>query len=333
MVFFLHGLRSDPLHAPVSRCCTKQIRHWRKTPSLRSALFSSLLCLDFDLSSFRHAVWSHHRSGRCSRFTAGKSARLSSLQIVKNGAFRWFDRRMLCFSFSDVWLTRLLHHNGLAVWASVLFFETCLSVIIGLTRSDLVSATSACLIGCSIYLLGILILSIVENVIFPSALAFTLSPWFIFLWLLGGIVFGRPNDATAPILVFWFIRFLFALTCVLALIRWILFFWRYKEKSIPTFQPPRIYSLISEPRHFWTSHVFLTLTAIFLLLVLYSLLSSLSLFLNWWLDLSSLIYLKRFFQFFCLNKTMFWSFIFFFICNCVNWNKRTTRLWPSFRFL
>jgi len=152
--------------------------------------------------------------------------------------------------FADVWLTRLLYHNGLALWASVLFFETCLSVIVGLDRSESVSSSNACLIGCSIYLLGILTFSIVENLIFSNALAFTLSPWFVFLWLLSGTVFSREIDDKTSIIVFWFIRFLFGLTCALALIRWILFFWRYKEKSIPTFQSPRIYSLITEPRHF-----------------------------------------------------------------------------------
>lgn len=147
-------------------------------------------------------------------------------------------------------MTRLFYHNGLAAWASVLFYESCLSIIIGLIYSQLVSSDTACLVGCSIYLCGILFLTIVENVIFPNSLAFTLSPWLIFLWLSTRIVFRDNYDQSASLIVHWFIRVLFGITFLLALLRLILFFWRYKEKSIPTFQSPRIYSLIHEPRPF-----------------------------------------------------------------------------------
>jgi hypothetical protein len=153
-------------------------------------------------------------------------------------------------SFVDVWLTRLLYHNGLALWASILFYESCLSIIIGFIYSDLISPTTACIIGCFFLLFGLITLSILENVVFYNSLAFTISPWFTFLWLLGGVVFRSYDTSVSSVFVIWFVRFIFCVTCILTCVRLCLFFWRYKNKVIPTFQPPKIYSLVTEPRTF-----------------------------------------------------------------------------------
>ncbi|CAF1340494.1 unnamed protein product [Adineta steineri] len=106
--------------------------------------------------------------------------------------------------FVDVWLTRLLYHNGLALWASVLFYESCLSIVIGFIYSNYISPITASFIGCSVLLFGLLILSILENIIFYNSLAFTLSPWFAFIWLLGGIVFRQHDELSSSIDVICF---------------------------------------------------------------------------------------------------------------------------------
>ncbi len=114
----------------------------------------------------------------------------------------------------------------------------------------MISASIACVIGCVFLLSGLIALSILENVVFYNSLAFTISPWFTFLWLLGGVVFS-PYDRLSPsIFVVWFVRFIFCVTCILTCVRLCLFFWRYKNKVIPTFQSPKIYSLAVEPRSF-----------------------------------------------------------------------------------
>ncbi len=122
--------------------------------------------------------------------------------------------------------------------------------MIGFIYSDLTSSTTAGIIGCFLLLFGFIGLSILENIVFYNSLAFTLSPWFTFLWLLGGIVFRSHNQLSSSIFVIWFVRFIFCATVILTCVRLCLFFWRYKNKVIPTFQSPRIYSFIIEPRPF-----------------------------------------------------------------------------------
>jgi hypothetical protein len=153
-------------------------------------------------------------------------------------------------SFVDIWLTRLLYQNGLALWASILFYESCLSIVIGLIYSNLILPSTACIVGCCLLLFGLITLSILENLIFYNALAFTLTPWLTFLWLLGGIVFRPSNELSSSLFVIWFVRFIFCFTCILTCLRLSIFFWRYVNKVIPTFQSPRIYSLVVEPRPF-----------------------------------------------------------------------------------
>lgn len=154
------------------------------------------------------------------------------------------------FSFVDVWLTRLFYHNGLALWASVLFYESCLSIIIGLIYSDWFSPTVACTIGCFLLLFGLIGLSLLENVLFYRSLAFTFSPWLTFLWLLGSIVIRSPDLSSSSLFLIWFVRLIFSLTVIFVCIRLCLFFWRYKNKTIPTFQSPRIHSFVLQPRPF-----------------------------------------------------------------------------------
>lgn len=136
------------------------------------------------------------------------------------------------------------------MWSAVLLFESCLSIAIGLIYSDLMSSSTASIIGCFILLCCFIMLSILENFVFYNALAFTLSPWFVFLWILAEIVFRAHKEISSTTFTIWFVRYIFSVACFLACLRLCLFFWRYKNKKIPTFQPPRIYSLIVEPRSF-----------------------------------------------------------------------------------
>lgn len=150
--------------------------------------------------------------------------------------------------FADVWLTRLFYHNGLALWASVLFYESCLSIIIGLIYSDWISPTVACTIGCFILLIGLIGLSFLENILFYHSLAFTFSHWLTFPWLLGSIVF-RSNQSSSIFLIL-FVRLIFFVTILLICLRLCLFVYRYKNKTIPTFQTPRIHTSVLQPRPF-----------------------------------------------------------------------------------
>lgn len=158
--------------------------------------------------------------------------------------------RCSCFSFVDVWLTRLFYQNGLALWASLLFYESCLSLTIGLSYSETVLSSTACLIGSSVFLFGLLVFSVLENLLFPSSLSFTLSPWLMFVWLISGVVFSRRSSDSSSLVVVCFLRLIFVFTCLFTLTRVLVFIWRYRRQSIPTFQSPRIYSLVDEPRPF-----------------------------------------------------------------------------------
>jgi hypothetical protein len=183
----------------------------------------------------------------------GKYKKLFTRSIVRHFLlFEFFfsSKNDYFLSFVDVWLTRLFYHNGLALWASVLFYESCLSIIIGFIYSELISPTIACIIGCVLLLFGLISLSILENIIFYNSLAFTFSPWLTFIWLLGGITFRSHDPINSSIFLIWFVRLIFCVTVLLTCIRLCLFFWRYKNKLIPTFQSPRIHSFIVEPRPF-----------------------------------------------------------------------------------
>ncbi|CAF2037953.1 unnamed protein product [Rotaria magnacalcarata] len=105
--------------------------------------------------------------------------------------------------FADIWLTRLLYHNGLALWASVIFYESCLSIIIGLIYGDVMSSSTASIIGCLLLCCVFIVVSVLENFVFYNALAFTLSPWFVFLWILGDIVFRVDKESSSSVFTFW----------------------------------------------------------------------------------------------------------------------------------
>ncbi|CAF3655056.1 unnamed protein product [Rotaria sordida] len=94
--------------------------------------------------------------------------------------------------FLDVWLTRLLYQNGLAIWASILFYESCLSITIGLIYSNNDYSTASN-IGGFILLIGLIMIFFFENCGFNNSIAFILSHWFIFLWLLIDINFLSNN--------------------------------------------------------------------------------------------------------------------------------------------
>lgn len=150
--------------------------------------------------------------------------------------------------FADVWLTRLFYHNGLALWASVLFYESCLSIIIGLIYSDWISPPVANTIGCLILLIGLISLSFLENFLFYHSLAFTFSHWLTFPWLIGNILIHGNQSSSGFLMLI--VRLIFVLSIVLFCLRLCLFFYRYMKKTIPTFQTPRIHTFVLQPRPF-----------------------------------------------------------------------------------
>ncbi|CAF1373633.1 unnamed protein product [Rotaria sordida] len=148
--------------------------------------------------------------------------------------------------FLDVWLTRLLYQNGLAIWASILFYESCLSITIGLIYSNNDYSTASN-IGGFILLIGLIMIFFFENCGFNNSIAFILSHWFIFLWLLIDINFlsnNKLSESFCAIILLPTIEFLIFIYIVVRLLLLYLFF---NWKILPTFHSGRVYSLVVPP--------------------------------------------------------------------------------------
>jgi len=112
------------------------------------------------------------------------------------------------------------------------------------------SPSTACVIGGCIFLIGVIIVFIHENFGCNDSLAFILSHWLIFLWLIHDIHFISNNKLSKSICgitlvpLIYYLLFLF----IICRLRGLYFF--YKEKILPSFHSGRVYSLIVPPTVF-----------------------------------------------------------------------------------
>ncbi|CAF2598279.1 unnamed protein product [Rotaria sp. Silwood2] len=151
--------------------------------------------------------------------------------------------------FLDVWLARLLYQNGLAIWASILFYESCLSITIGLIyRNNDYSKSSN--IGGFLLLLGFIIVFFLENCGLKNSITFILSHWFIFLWLLIDINFLSNNKLSESFCSTILVPTIGCLIFVYIVLRLVLLYLFYNWKLLPTFHSGRVYSLVVPPTAF-----------------------------------------------------------------------------------
>ncbi|CAF1200964.1 unnamed protein product [Didymodactylos carnosus] len=98
----------------------------------------------------------------------------------------------------DIWLIRLLVHNGLAIYATWLFLAMNLNLTIWIKAMGK-NATDAATAALSVVLLGIIIYFVCENIIFYNSMAYTWIPWFVLIFALSGIMslnYKTPRNPT-----------------------------------------------------------------------------------------------------------------------------------------
>ncbi len=155
------------------------------------------------------------------------------------------------FSLLDVLVTRILYQNDIALWTAILFYETCLSIIIYLIYTHELSSVNACTIGNCIFSIGIIASYIEETLHHKDHPVFILSHWFVFFWLLLDIDYISRTRNRLSISIS-----LYSITLVPLIYYIVLFFmfWRlillyiyFREKGLPTLRSRRVYSLIDPP--------------------------------------------------------------------------------------
>ena len=141
----------------------------------------------------------------------------------------------------DIWLVRLLVHNGLAIYGTWLYIATLLNLTIWIARiydrdaQVIVDASTAAL---SLVLVAIVIYFICENVIFYSSMAYTFLPWFVLIFALSGIMSKNNQRANVSDRNKAFVLALLIICCCLLVLRLTIFIVRYIKGKIPTFREP-----------------------------------------------------------------------------------------------
>jgi hypothetical protein len=81
----------------------------------------------------------------------------------------------------DVWLSRILIHNGLAMFSSWLLVASCVSLSSILTYSWQVEMTTASAIA--LIVIAILVTSyfVIDNLIYPKYTLYVFTPWIVFV--------------------------------------------------------------------------------------------------------------------------------------------------------
>jgi hypothetical protein len=138
------------------------------------------------------------------------------------------------FSFLDVWLARIFYQNGLALWAAILFYESCLSIIISIIYIYELSSSTACTVGSCIFLIGLIV-------------AFILSHWLVFYWLLWDINYVSKNKLSISLYSVTLVPLIYYIILLFIVWRLMLLYLCYREKGLPTFHSGRIYSLLDTP--------------------------------------------------------------------------------------
>ncbi|CAF1440984.1 unnamed protein product [Rotaria sp. Silwood1] len=141
----------------------------------------------------------------------------------------------------DIWLVRILVHNGLAIYSTWLYLATLLNVTIWIVHVhnknfQLITATSTAALA--LVLVGIIFYFICENFIFYFSMAYTFSPWFVMIFTLFGVLSKNYTRNDIPDRNKFYAFMLFIICCILFIIRLGLFLVRYYRSRIPTIQEP-----------------------------------------------------------------------------------------------
>jgi hypothetical protein len=155
--------------------------------------------------------------------------------------------RRYYFSVLDVWLARILYQNGLALWAAILFYESCLSIIISLIYLYEISSSTACTIGSCIFLIGLIASYTQEILQHKDSMAFVLSHWFVFYWLLLDIHYISGNKLSISLYSVALVPLIYYIVLLFMFWRLMLLYLYFREKGLPTFRSGRVYSLIDPP--------------------------------------------------------------------------------------
>jgi hypothetical protein len=151
------------------------------------------------------------------------------------------------FSFLDVWLARIFYQNGLALWAAILFYESCLSIIISIIYIYELSSSTACTVGSCVFLIGLIVAFIHEIFQNKDSLAFILSHWLVFYWLLWDINYVSKNKLSISLYSVTLVPLIYYIILLFIVWRLMLLYLCYREKGLPTFHSGRIYSLLDTP--------------------------------------------------------------------------------------
>ncbi|CAF2698492.1 unnamed protein product [Rotaria sp. Silwood2] len=142
---------------------------------------------------------------------------------------------------ADIWLVRILVHNGFAVYGTWLYLATLLNLTIWISQiysrnaQSIANASTAAL---SLVLVGIVIYFISENFIFYSSMAYTYLPWFVLIFGLSGVVSKNYNQINITDKNKTFSLALLIICGVLFIVRVIIFAIRYVKGVIPTIHDP-----------------------------------------------------------------------------------------------
>jgi len=141
----------------------------------------------------------------------------------------------------DIWLVRVLVHNGLAVYGTWVYLATLLNLTVWISQiynrntQSIIDASTAAL---CLILVGIVIYFVAENIFFYSSMAYTYLPWFVLIFALSGILSKNYNRTDIPDRNKTFSLALLIICCILFVIRVILFIIRYVTRKIPTIREP-----------------------------------------------------------------------------------------------
>ncbi|CAF3755089.1 unnamed protein product [Rotaria sordida] len=141
----------------------------------------------------------------------------------------------------DIWLVRILVHNGLAACSTWLYLATLLNLTIWFSHmynKDFPSVTDASTAALVFLFVGMIGYFICENIIFYCSLAYTFSPWFVLLYTLSGVQsnHNKRNDIADRNRLY--ASALLIICCILFIVRLGLFIVRYMRNRIPTIREP-----------------------------------------------------------------------------------------------
>ncbi|CAF4640819.1 unnamed protein product [Rotaria sp. Silwood1] len=141
----------------------------------------------------------------------------------------------------DIWLVRILVHNGLAIYSTWLYLATLLNLTIWITQiynKNPQSNTNASTAALTLVLVGIIFYFICENFLFYSSMAYTFLPWFVLIFSLSGVLSKNYTRNDIPDRNKFYVLALLIICCILFISRLGLFLVRYFRSQIPTIKEP-----------------------------------------------------------------------------------------------